>query len=193
MEQTSIAIINDAFKRHLETFTKLQDTLYRDKIAQAGELLLQTALQNKTMLICGNGGSAADAEHLAGEWVGRYSKNRRPLSALALATDTASLTAIANDFGYENIFARQIDAHGEKGDTLVAITTSGTSPNVLKAIESAKKAGMSVILLTGTNGECHDANVTCCIAVPSIEPARIQEMHELIYHIWGEYIDANID
>jgi len=192
MEQTSIAIINHAFKRHLEAFDKLNTEQYKACIAQAADLLVQTANTDNTVMICGNGGSASDAEHLAGEWVGRYKKDRRPLSAIALASDTASLTAIANDYGYEHIFSRQIEAHAKKDDVLVAISTSGASANILKAIETAKTNGMKTILLTGTNGECHTTSVDCCIAVPSIETARIQEMHELIYHIWGEYVDANI-
>lgn len=192
MEHTSIAIINEAFKRHNDTFTKLNTEPFIALIQQAGDMLVESARMNTTLMICGNGGSASDAEHLAGEWVGRYKKERRPLSAIALASDTASLTAIANDYGYENIFSRQIEAHAKKDDVLVAISTSGASTNILKAIEVAKTCGMKTILLTGQNGECHATSVDCCIAVPALETARIQEMHELIYHIWGEYVDAHI-
>lgn len=192
MEPTSIAIINDAFKRHLETFTLLNTEPFMKLILQAADILVAAAHQDTTVMICGNGGSASDAEHLAGEWVGRYKKDRRPLSAIALASDTASLTAIANDYGYEQIFARQIEAHAQKDDVLIAISTSGASANILKALEVAKAHNMKTILLTGTKGECHVSSVDCCIAVPSLETARIQEMHELIYHIWGEYVDAHI-
>lgn len=192
MDTTSIAIISGAFNRHKETFEVFNTEAYNKLIEAAALMLVEAAQRGKKVLICGNGGSASDAEHLAGEWVGRYKKDRRPLSAIALATDTASLTAIANDYGFENIFARQIEAHAQKDDVLIAISTSGASANILKALEVAKTRGMKTILLTGTNGECHIATVDCCIAVPSLETARIQEMHELIYHIWGEYVDAHI-
>lgn len=192
MDTTSIAIINEAFNRHKTTLEAFSTEAYLHLIETSALMLLEAAHHGKKVLICGNGGSASDAEHLAGEWVGRYKKDRRPLSAIALATDTASLTAIANDYGFENIFARQIEAHAQQGDVLVAISTSGASANILKALEVAKKLGMKTILLTGQNGECHIATVDCCIAVPSLETARIQEMHELIYHIWGEYVDAHI-
>lgn len=185
-------LINAAFERHTALLSTLKSSPTMNNIEIAAIMLLQAAINNKTMMVCGNGGSAADAEHLAGEWVARYKKDRRPLSAIALATDTASLTAIANDYGYENIFARQIDAHAVPGDVLVAISTSGASANVLRALEAAKRHGMKTIMLTGASGAHLEASVDCCIAVPGDETARIQEMHEIIYHAWGEYVDAYI-
>jgi D-sedoheptulose 7-phosphate isomerase len=189
---TSMAIVTSAFTRHLVTLFKLQEAEYKEKILQSAQLLLEAASNNKTLLICGNGGSASDASHLAGEWVARYKKHRRALNAIALSGDSATLTAIGNDYGFENIYARQVEALSKAGDVLIAITTSGQSQNILKAIETARTLGMKIILLTGAGGAQLESQVDCCIAIPDYETARIQEMHEIIYHIWGEYIDTYV-
>ncbi len=129
------------------------------------------------VLVCGNGGSAADSQHFADELVGRYERNRPPLSALALTTNTSDLTSIGNDFGFDKVFERQVDAHARKGDLLVAISTSGNSPNVLAAIEAAKRKGVPTVGLTGREGGRMRRLVDLCLCVPSTTVARIQECH----------------
>jgi phosphoheptose isomerase len=158
-------------------------------IARAAELMRDAALAGKKILLCGNGGSAADAQHIAAELVGRYVLERRPLAAVALTTDTSALTAIANDYGFENVFARQVDALGAPGDVLVAITTSGTSRNVALAVEAARRIGMAVIGLTGAKGAAFVAGCDAGVAVPSMVTARIQECHITIGHLLCEVID----
>jgi phosphoheptose isomerase len=158
-------------------------------IARAAELLRDAVLAGKKVLLCGNGGSAADAQHLAAELVGRFVLERRPLAAIALTTDTSALTAIANDYGYEHVFARQVDALGAQGDVLVAITTSGTSKNVVAAAAVARTRGMKVVGLTGGNGRAFVAACDAGVAVPSTVTARIQECHITIGHVWCEAID----
>ncbi|TSC82479.1 MAG: D-sedoheptulose 7-phosphate isomerase [Parcubacteria group bacterium Gr01-1014_20] len=184
-------IIKTAFSRHAETVSETFETL-REEISRGAEILISVTKTNNSLFICGNGGSSADSQHLAAEWICRYKKERKPLKAIALTTDTSALTAIGNDYGFENIFGRQINALGEKGDVLIAITTSGQSPNILKAIRVAKEKTLKVIVLTGEKGATLKGNpaVDLCIAIPSIETARIQEMHELIYHTWCECVDT---
>lgn len=160
-------------------------------VERAGSLLLRALTSGKKVLVCGNGGSAADSQHFAAELVGRYVKNRKALPAIALTTDTSALTSIGNDYGFEKIFSRQIEALGKKGDVLVAISTSGASPNVLAGISVAKKKKMHTIALTGEKGRALKRAVDIAIVVPSKETARIQEIHELVFHSWCEWIDAN--
>lgn len=158
-------------------------------IATAAELLRDAVLSGKKVLLCGNGGSAADAQHIAAELVGRFVVERRPLAAIALTTDTSALTAIANDYGYEHVFARQVEALGAEGDVLVAITTSGTSKNVVAAVEVARRRGMKVLALTGAKGAAFVAGCDAGVAVPSTVTARIQECHILIGHLLCEVVD----
>ena len=142
------------------------------------------------LLIAGNGGSAADAQHFAGELVGRFEFNRPPLSAIALTTDTSILTAVGNDYGYRDVFSRQILAHGRNGDIFIAISTSGNSGNILSALETARKIGLTIIGLSGeTGGEMRDL-CDYCICVPSRSTPRIQECHLLIEHMICGYIEA---
>jgi phosphoheptose isomerase len=160
-----------------------------DAIARAADLLRDTVLAGHKVLLCGNGGSAADAQHIAAELVGRFVAERKPLAAIALTTDTSALTAIANDYGYEHVFSRQVEALGASGDLLVAITTSGTSKNVVAAVEVAKKRGMKVLGLTGAKGAAFVAACDAGIAVPSTITARIQECHIAIGHLLCEVLD----
>ena len=133
------------------------------------------------ILFFGNGGSAADAQHIAAELVGRYTKDRKPIPALALTTDTSVLTAIGNDLGFEYVFARQIEALGKRGDIAMAITTSGKSPNVIFGLDEAERMGLVTVALTGkSGGDIH--NVDHLLAVPSNSTPRIQEMHITIGH-----------
>ena len=158
-------------------------------IARAAELMRDAVLAGKKVLLCGNGGSAADAQHIAAELVGRYVLERRPLPAIALTTDTSALTAIGNDYGYEHVFARQVEALGAAGDVLVAITTSGTSKNVVAAAEVARRLGMKVIGLTGAKGAAFVDGCDAGVAVPSVVTARIQECHITIGHLLCEVLD----
>ena len=158
-------------------------------IARAAELMRDAALAGKKILLCGNGGSAADAQHIAAELVGRYVLERRPLAAVALTTDTSALTAIANDYGFEHVFARQVEALGAPGDVLIAITTSGSSKNVALAVEAARRIGMAVIGLTGAKGAAFVAGCDAGVAVPSMVTARIQECHITIGHLLCEVLD----
>jgi phosphoheptose isomerase len=158
-------------------------------IARAADLMRDAVLAGHKVLLCGNGGSAADAQHIAAELVGRYVIERRPLPAIALTTDTSALTAIGNDYGYEHVFARQVEALGAPGDVLVAITTSGTSKNVVAAVEVARRRGLQVIALTGARGAAFVASCDGGVAVPSGITARIQECHIAIGHLLCEAID----
>lgn len=136
------------------------------------------------LMTFGNGGSSCDAQNFADELVGRYRRNRPPLSALALTVNQGDLTSIANDFGYEEVFARQLRAHGRKGDVAVAISTSGNSKNVLKAIAAAKELGIKVVGLSGRSGGKMKAECDHCLCVPSDSTARIQEAHITLIQIW---------
>jgi D-sedoheptulose 7-phosphate isomerase len=138
--------------------------------------------EQRKLLIAGNGGSAADAQHFAGELVSRFYFDRPALAAIALTTDTSVLTAIGNDYGYEDVFSRQIQAFGQPGDVFIAISTSGNSPNIIKAIAQAKELGMSVIGLTGQGGGVMKPLCDICFCVPSNSTPRIQEGHLLIEH-----------
>jgi len=187
--EVSAEIIKNAFKRHLEVHEKSLASLLPD-VQRAAEILGEVAKTGHKLLVCGNGGSAADSQHLVAEWVCKYKEERRALPAIALTVNTSVLTAIGNDYGYEHVFSRQIEAFGVKGDALVAITTSGTSKNILSAIDKARSLGLKIIALAGEGGVGLKKMVDVAILVPSLETARIQEMHELIYHSWCEYIDA---
>ncbi len=148
----------------------------------ASELIAAYRAGKKT-LIAGNGGSAADAQHIAAEFVSRFYFDRPALASIALTTDTSALTAIGNDYGYELLFSRQLEANGAAGDIYIAISTSGNSKNVLKSLESAKKMGIRTVGLTGRSGGKMKDMVDYCICVPSDETPRIQETHILIGHI----------
>jgi phosphoheptose isomerase len=158
-------------------------------IARACELMCDAVLAGKKVLLCGNGGSAGDAQHIAAELIGRFVIERRPLAAIALTTDSSALTAIANDYGFEHVFSRQVEALGAEGDVLIAITTSGTSKNVLAAVAAARARGMKVIGLTGGKGAGFVAACDAGIAVPSQVVARIQECHITIGHLLCEAVD----
>ncbi|MGD9589708.1 MAG: D-sedoheptulose 7-phosphate isomerase [Pyrinomonadaceae bacterium] len=162
-------------------------------IRECAELIKATVEQGKKVLICGNGGSAADAQHIAAEFVGRYETERRALPAIALTTDTSALTAISNDYGFEHVFTRQVEALAAEGDCLIAISTSGTSPNVIASVMKAREKGCRVIGMTGANGRKLAALTDACIMVPSKRTARIQEMHITVAHIWCELVDQMFD
>ncbi len=154
-----------------------------DVIVKAAGMIIGAYRAGKKVLLIGNGGSAADAQHLATELVGRFLKERKAWPAIALTTDTSALTAISNDYGYEAVFSRQLEALAEAGDVLIAITTSGASPNILKAIETARAKKLSVIILTGERGASLKDKGDAVIIVPSDKSPRIQEAHITIGHI----------
>ena len=159
------------------------------EIARAAALVAEALGGGGKVLLCGNGGSAADAQHIAGELVGRFLRERRPLPALALNANTSVLTALGNDYGFEEVFARQVAALGRPGDVLVAISTSGNSPNVLRAAKAARERGMKVIGLTGAGGGKLRELCDLCLCVPSTSTPRIQEMHMLIGHIVCQLVE----
>jgi D-sedoheptulose 7-phosphate isomerase len=161
-----------------------------DVIEAAGELLIKTLKQGGKILLCGNGGSAADCQHIAAELVVRYEKNRKALAAIALTTDSSILTAHSNDIGFETIYSRQIEAIANEKDCLIAISTSGTSENILNAAKAARLKGMAVIGLTGRDGGSLSEQVTHSVIVPSEVTARIQEAHILIGHWWCGAIEG---
>lgn len=184
-------LVKSAFERHLAVFEGSFKTVLPD-VEKCAVLLKDTLAAGGKILVCGNGGSAADAQHFAGEWVCRYKDDRRPLAAIALTVNTSALTAIGNDYGFDNVFGRQVEALGNAGDILVAFTTSGKSRNILNAIQVAKKKGLKIIALTGEKGKDLKNVADAAIIVPSEETARIQEMHELVYHAWCEAIDLGL-
>lgn len=155
-----------------------------EEIEAAGALLINTLKQGGKILLCGNGGSAADCQHIAAEFVVRYEKTRQALAAIALTTDTSILTASANDFDFDSVFARQVEALGNANDCLIAISTSGRSANVIAAVKAAKNKGMVVIGLTGSEESELSQLASMTIKVPSTITARIQEAHIVIGHWW---------
>lgn len=165
-----------------------------DDIARAAELLVNALLDGGRILLCGNGGSAADAQHLAAEFVSTLTiDNRRPaIPALALTTDTSILTAIANDFGFEGVFARQVEALGREGDVLIGISTSGNSADVLRAFEQAEAQGVRTIALTGERGGALAPTADVAIRVPSTETSHIQECHIAIGQLLAFMVEETL-
>ena len=152
-------------------------------------LIADSMAQGGVLLVCGNGGSAADAQHIAAELTGRFFRDRRPLPALALHGNTSSLTAIGNDYGYDEVFAREVAAHGRAGDVLMAISTSGNSRNVVRAIEVAREKRMTVVGLTGADGGKMRDLCDVCLRIPSTSTPRIQECHILLGHTICELLE----
>lgn len=169
-----------------------EDPALRSQIGQAVAICLKSFESGGKLMFAGNGGSAADAQHWAGELVSRFYYDRPGLAAIALTTDSSILTAIGNDYGYDYVFARQVEALGQSGDVLIAISTSGRSPNILRAIATARKSGIRVIGFTGGGQGGTDMGQLCdiCFQVPSIETPRIQEGHEFIGHTFCALIEA---
>jgi phosphoheptose isomerase len=163
------------------------------QIAEAAELIVETLQSGHKILICGNGGSAADAQHFAGEMVGRYKLNgRAALPALALTTDTTVLTCVANDFSYEEVFSRQVEAFAQPGDLVIGISTSGGSANVLKALKAARLQGSRSLALTGGRGGPISEAADLALCMPSTDTARIQECHITVIHTICEIVDREI-
>lgn len=160
--------------------------------AQAAGICIGALRAGRKILLCGNGGSAADAQHWAGELVSRFHYDRPGLAAVALTTDSSILTAIGNDYGYERVFARQVEALGAEGDVLVALSTSGNSPNVVAALDAARARGLASIGFTGQGGGGMAALCDVCIRIPSASTPRIQEGHEVLGHALCAMIEATL-
>ncbi len=162
------------------------------RIAEAAALIVASLRAGGKLLLFGNGGSASDAQHIAAELVGRFVADRKPLPAIALTVDTSAITAIANDFGYEHVFERQLRALGRAGDVVVAISTSGRSESVLRAVRAARELGIKVIGLSGAGGAAFAAECDVAVLVPSRDTARIQECHITIGHMWCAILEAEL-
>lgn len=175
----------DEIEEHLSVIAKLD----RSQIRDFANLLITTLKNGNRIFICGNGGSAADSQHFAAELSGRFKKERLGLKAIALTTDTSALTAIGNDFGYEFVFSRQLEANGNKGDAVVLITTSGNSLNLVNAAKKAKEMGISSLAFLGRGGGKLKSLCNYSIVVPSENTPRIQEAHELMMHMISQMID----
>jgi len=184
----SIDRITAAFAETARNFERLQ-SLAPD-IDRGATLMIETLRAGGTVFFCGNGGSAADAQHLAAELLGRFELERAPLPAVALSVNSSTVTAIANDYGFETVFERQILGLGRAGDLLVGLSTSGNSANVLLALQAARRIGVRTIGLTGEDGGAMAAACDLCLRVPSRITARIQEMHIAVGHIVCELAEA---
>lgn len=180
-------------EQHIQRSLDAKNAILNDdaflKTVEAAAILCAEALKNgKKILFAGNGGSASDAQHLSAELVGRYKYDRASLAAIALTTDTSALTAIGNDYGYDEVFSRQVSGLGQDGDIFVAISTSGNSKNVLRACEVAKEKGLKIIGMSGAKGALKDV-ADLCFAVPAPETATIQEAHIMLGHILCDGIE----
>jgi D-sedoheptulose 7-phosphate isomerase len=176
-----------AFRESARNFETL--TGQAGAVAEAAHLITASLRGGGKAIFCGNGGSAADSQHLAAELMGRYLKDREPLAAVALTTDSSALTAIGNDYAFDEIFARQLRGLGRKGDVLIGISTSGNSRNVVAAFEAAKARGIATIALTGAAGGAMRGLADLCIAVPSSDTPRVQEMHIAIGHMICDLVE----
>ena len=179
------------FKAHWEAHQRLFDQLapLQNEIVKAALMMAQSLKDGGRLLFFGNGGSASDSLHLAAELSGRLQQERRALAAMSLSADPAALTAIANDYGYTEVFARQIAAHARAGDCAIAISTSGRSPNVLRALEQARQIGVKTIALLGRDGGLAKSLAEVSVVVPHHDSARIQEAHIFIGHTWCAQIE----
>ena len=182
--------------QHVQDAVDLKQAFFAREIdhilAQAADMA-ERLRRGCRILVCGNGGSAADAQHFAAELSGRYVKERRALAGIALTVDTSALTAIGNDYGFDQVFSRQVEALGRPGDLLVGISTSGNSRNVILAVEAAKALGMRTLGLLGRDGGQLRTLVDDALVVPSPVTARIQELHLMTYHFWCEALDQHFE
>lgn len=184
------AFLLDQISEHIDSFLALKHRA--PEILHAARELTATIESGNKILICGNGGSAADAQHFAAELVGRFEKERASYPAIALTTDSSALTAIGNDYGFDRVFSRQIEGLGRKGDTLIVISTSGNSPNIHEAVQKAASMGMQTIGLLGRDGGSLKGKVACPVIVPHVRTARIQEAHSFILHFWASCVDEAV-
>jgi len=187
--------MKELINKHIQEHNDVLDSISKldESIEKVANVFISCLKKGGTIFWCGNGGSASDSQHLAGELVGRFVGERRPLKSIALTADSAVMTCIVNDYGYEHIFSRQIEALGSKGDVLVGITTSGNSKNVLNAFEVAKNKGVRTIGLLGKAGGMAKNLVDESIIVSSNSTARVQEMHILVGHILCDLIEGGLN
>lgn len=196
-------------KKHVPSFSRMRERVEAE-LGESAALMLRLSKEEAgticrmagivteclgnggALLICGNGGSAADAQHFAGELVGRFMLERAPLRCIALSADTAVLTALGNDYGFEHVFARQVAAHGREGDVLLAVSTSGKSPNLLEAVREAKRLKMRVLALSGRDGGPLARQADLCVTVPAKLSPRIQEAHAAIGHILCGLVEQSL-
>jgi D-sedoheptulose 7-phosphate isomerase len=188
MGQIDPSRMREAVETHKKMVATFEEEAARVLVA-ASQAIVEAFRNGGTLYLCGNGGSAADAQHIAGEMVGRFRTERRPLPAVALSTDTSVLTCVANDYAYEDIFARQAEAHLKPADILWGLSTSGASPNVVKAAEVAKRKGACVIAFTGKKNSKLETLADICLCADSPVTARSQEIHQLAYHIICDLVE----
>ncbi|MGK2935956.1 MAG: D-sedoheptulose-7-phosphate isomerase [Gemmatimonadaceae bacterium] len=188
MARTSQASLTEYFEAHQKV---VRDSLASlgSAIGASADAMAEALVTGRKVIVFGNGGSATQASHLVGELIGRFKDNRRPLPAVALACDPAAVTCIANDFGYETLFERQVEAFTQPGDVVIGLTTSGKSENVLRGLAAGKKGGAITIALTGAAGLAAGATADHVLAVPSKVTAHIQEMHLMVLHLWSVTVD----
>jgi D-sedoheptulose 7-phosphate isomerase len=192
LDQAGKAAIRDHLVRSQEAFARAVNSLaFTASILAAAQAVRHALAAGGKLLIAGNGGSAADAQHIAAELVGRYKRERAGMPAIALTTDTSALTAIGNDYGFEAIFARQVQALGRPGDALIAISTSGRSPNILRALDAARDGKLVRIGLTGENGTDFARHCDVTIAAPSRETALVQQLHIAAGHAICDYLESS--
>jgi D-sedoheptulose 7-phosphate isomerase len=184
-------VIYHEFQSHLETIIRVIEHSQED-IAKASSLVIDTLKDGNKIILCGNGGSAADAQHIAAELTGRYKTERKGLPAIAITTDTSALTAIGNDYGYDMVFARQFEALANEGDLLIGISTSGNSSNIINTLELAKHMNCKTIGFTGRDGGKMNKLCDINLIVPSDDTPRIQEMHILFGHTICQIIDNEL-
>ena len=183
--------MKNKIKKAIEESAAVKNTLLSENIEKAANIIIASLKSGGKVLIFGNGGSAADSQHMAAELVGRFKKERKAMPAIALTTNTSILTALSNDYSYDICFKRQIEALGQKGDIAIGISTSGTAKNVIEAVNKSKEMGIETLAITGKDGGRLKDAADLSIIVKSNDTARIQETHILIIHILCELIEAN--
>tara|TARA_X000000368_G_C22932302_1_gene668227 strand:- start:453 stop:1031 length:579 start_codon:yes stop_codon:yes gene_type:complete len=184
---------NSIVKRSINNHFNLKKMMnkYSDKIQEVSQIISDSVLDGGCIYWCGNGGSAADAQHLAAELVGRFEKERRPIKSISLNTDTSVLTALSNDYSYENVFSRQLEALASTGDILVVFSTSGNSKNIIKVLKQSKAMGVTSVAILGNKGGRAKKFSDFDLSLPLKDTARIQEMHILIGHIISSIVEKN--
>jgi len=183
-----IEYFEESVKRHIEMANNVLNN-QADKLVQIADMISDSLRNDRCVFVCGNGGSAADAQHIVGELVGRFAGDRRGLAAVALSTDTSVMTSIANDFGFDEVFSRQIEGLAKKGDVLWALSTSGNSANIIKAVQIAKQKGVRIIGFTGKQKSLLEQLSDLCFCAPAKTSFRSQEIHQLAYHIICGLVD----
>lgn len=186
-----LGLLKESVSAHTDALTQTVEA-HGAQWAAIATLAARALGQNLPLLFCGNGGSACDAMHIAGEFVGRFVSDRRALPAIALSADSGIITAVGNDYGFEQVFSRQVAAYGKKGSVLFALSTSGTSPNVVAAVETAAALGMTTVLLTGERGRNAASRADHRIVVPSHVTARVQEAHMFLLHMLAALIEREM-